>query len=86
MNQATPETLPLTALAVGQRGVIEAGCEEAVSQRLRELGFVGGTAIEVVRRGPLGDPVELELRGYRICLRAGDLVGLRVTRSQEIST
>ena len=40
---------------------------------MRELGFVPGTAVQVLRHGPLGDPVELELRGYRICLRRGDL-------------
>ena len=37
--------------------------------RLADLGFVGGTEIAVIRVAPLGDPVELELRGYRLCLR-----------------
>mgnify|MGYP003729942979 CR=1 FL=1 len=32
----------------------------------------------MVRRAPLGDPVELELRGYRLCLRLAQLGGLRV--------
>ena len=41
--------------------------------RLRELGFVPGTPLEVVRRSPFGDPVEVELRGYRICLRRSEL-------------
>ncbi len=45
-------------------------------RRLLELGFVEGTRVCVLRRGPLGDPVELELRGYRVCVRAADLVDL----------
>ena len=44
-----------------------------VPVRLREMGFVPGTPLEVVRRAPLGDPVEVELRGYRICLRRTEL-------------
>lgn len=49
-----------------------------VPRRLRELGFVAGTPVSVLRRGPLGDPIELELRGYRICLRRMDLAGIDV--------
>lgn len=33
-----------------------------------------GTRLRVVRSAPLGDPIELELRGYRLCLRRADLV------------
>jgi ferrous iron transport protein A len=50
-----------------------------VPRRLLELGFVAGTRVEVVRRGPLGDPIELELRGYRVCVRRTDLSDLWAT-------
>ncbi|PHP46039.1 hypothetical protein B6V01_001095 [Methanosarcinales archaeon ex4572_44] len=33
------------------------------------MGIVRGTEIEVVRRAPLGDPVEFRLRGYNLTLR-----------------
>lgn len=49
-----------------------------VPRRLRELGFVPGTPVAVLRKGPLGDPIELELRGYRICLRRNDLASVQV--------
>jgi Fe2+ transport system protein FeoA len=49
-----------------------------VPLRLREMGFVPGTIFTVLRRGPLGDPLEIELRGYRICLRRSDLAYLHV--------
>ncbi len=87
MNQAptqtTGDTLLLTDLAVGQTGVLEGDPTQVVSERLCELGFVAGTQIKVVRRGLLGDPVEVELRGYRICLRQADLSGLRVVRGEQ---
>ena len=47
--------------------------ESGESRRLADLGFVPGTRVRVIRRAPLGDPVELELRGFRVCLRRADL-------------
>jgi ferrous iron transport protein A len=40
-----------------------------VSRRLQEMGFTVGTQFDVVKVAPLGDPIEIDLRGYRICLR-----------------
>jgi Fe2+ transport system protein FeoA len=47
--------------------------------RLADLGFVAGTPLVVIRAAPLRDPVEIELRGYRICLRREDLLSVCVT-------
>jgi Fe2+ transport system protein FeoA len=46
--------------------------------RLRDLGFVRGTRIRTIRRAPLGDPVEYDLRGYRLCLRRSETDRVRV--------
>jgi len=73
------QALPLTQLAPGQAGHIavpEPG--QKLSLRLRELGFVPGTPIAVIRRGALGDPIQVELRGYRICIRRADLSDVHV--------
>lgn len=48
--------------------------------RLAELGFVPGTRVSIVRVAPLGDPVEVEIRGTRFCARRSELVGLCVVR------
>ncbi len=37
--------------------------------RLMELGLLAGTEIELVRFAPLGDPVEIKVRGYNLTLR-----------------
>jgi ferrous iron transport protein A len=72
--------IPLADLPVGQWGrVCAPGAGAALSRRLLVLGFVPGTRIGMIRRAPFGGPLELELRGYRICLRRRQLDGLRVT-------
>lgn len=47
-------------------------------RRLLELGFVRGAPVKVVRRAPLGDPLELRINGTDLALRAHDLQGIRV--------
>ena len=44
-------------------------------RRLAEMGFTPGVAVEVVRVAPLGDPVEVRLRGYHLSLRADQASG-----------
>jgi len=39
------------------------------TKRLREMGLLPGTRIKFVRWAPMGDPLEIELRGYRLSLR-----------------
>jgi Fe2+ transport system protein FeoA len=76
---ALAATIPLTELRPGQRGrLVAPPAGEEPPRRLQDLGFVPDTTLEVVRRAPLGDPVEIELRGYRLCLRVAQLSGLRV--------
>ena len=71
--------IPLSALAVGQSARIAAPEESgAIPSRLEDLGFVPGTQLRVIRRAPFGDPIEVEIRGYRICLRAEQVAALRV--------
>ncbi len=71
--------VPLTSLKPGARARLCHHPEVPVSERLRDLGFVPDTPLVVVRRAPLGDPLEVELRGYRLCLRQADLAALCVT-------
>jgi ferrous iron transport protein A len=52
----------------------------AVRRRLLELGLVPGTRISVIGVSPLGDPLELEVRGARLSLRKKDALGIEVRR------
>jgi Fe2+ transport system protein FeoA len=44
--------------------------------RLMEMGLLPGTPVELVRFAPLGDPLELEVRGYRLSLRKAEAEGV----------
>lgn len=64
---------PLAELGPGDRGrVIEVAGEADTARRLMDLGMTRGTAVEVVRRAPLGDPVEVRVRGFMLTLRRAE--------------
>jgi Fe2+ transport system protein FeoA len=66
----SPETCRLNELGIGCRGsVVAVGGDTDVRRRLLEMGFCNGAAVEVIRRAPLGDPIEFRLRGYHLSLR-----------------
>lgn len=44
----------------------------AATQRLMDLGVTRGTLVEVVRAAPLGDPIEVKLRGFMLTLRRAE--------------
>jgi ferrous iron transport protein A len=50
----------------------------AVRRRLLELGLVPGTRISVIGVSPLGDPLELEVRGGRLSVRKKDALNIEV--------
>ena len=63
----------LEQLAIGQRGVVRhIDCDRRTGCRLMEMGLLPGTPIEMVRRAPLGDPLEIRLRGYLLSLRESE--------------
>ena len=64
---------PLTALALGARAkVVAIHVPPADKARLMEMGLLVGTQVELVRFAPLGDPVEIRVRGYHLTLRKQD--------------
>lgn len=60
----------LSDLKSGDRARVTAvgGAGEA-ARRLMDLGLIRGTAVEVVRKAPLGDPIEVRIRGFMLSLR-----------------
>jgi Fe2+ transport system protein FeoA len=62
--------IPLSELKPKERGtVLKVGGSGAVRRRILDMGVVPGTEVEVVKVAPLGDPVDLLLRGYHLSLR-----------------
>ncbi len=69
-----PPEVPLASLAPGHtaRVLRIAAVSPQITRRLIDLGFVPQTEVRVVRRAPLGDPCEYEVRGTRLCLRRSE--------------
>ena len=52
--------------------VADVAGDDTTSLRLLEMGLTPGVAVTVVGTAPLGDPLELELRGYRLSIRRSE--------------
>ncbi len=68
-----PPAVRLSELAVGSRATVRGfPGQGAAYLRLREMGVLPGTPITLVRTAPLGDPLEIQVRGYSLTLRKSD--------------
>lgn len=68
MSQITLDKLP-----IGQQGIIQqVGSEGILRRRLLDMGLTPRTRVLVRKRAPLGDPLEIYLRGYELTLRASE--------------
>lgn len=67
------EPVPLTELSLGFKATVaEINLPTASQARLMEMGLLVGTVVELIRFAPLGDPVEIKVRGYNLSLRRHD--------------
>ena len=65
--------MTLKELGVGKSGVITAvGGEGVLRCRLLEMGLIPNTKVTVQKIAPMGDPMEIRLRGYELTLRLDD--------------
>jgi len=68
---------PLSELALGQTGrVTEVTGPAEIRHRLMEMGLTSGADVRMVRIAPLGDPVELQVRGYRLSVRKSEAASI----------
>jgi Fe2+ transport system protein FeoA len=72
----------LTDLIQGQSAkIVQVTGDGAVSQRLMEMGITPGATIRFIGSAPLGDPLEYEVRGYRLCMRRSEAKQIEVDAS-----
>lgn len=73
----------LDALRPGARArVYSVSGEGPLARRLMEMGIVPGAPVSVVRVAPLGDPVEVRVRGYHLALRRNEARTITVTSEE----
>jgi ferrous iron transport protein A len=70
--------MTLAELHTGDTAVLEdIDREQQLRSRLLEMGLTPGTSVALLRVAPLGDPLEIKVRGYRLSLRRSDAALIR---------
>lgn len=71
--------MTLDQLAIGENAVVTGvGGEGALRRRLLDMGITPKTSVMVRKRAPLGDPIEICLRGYELTLRLDDAAKIAI--------
>jgi ferrous iron transport protein A len=73
VNGAKSLAMKLSELAVGASAVVREFPKAGTAFiRLREMGLLAGTRLTLIRAAPMGDPLEIKLRGYHLTLRKSE--------------
>ncbi len=63
----------LSELSIGERGKVKSvNGEGAIRRRLFDMGITPGAEVYLRKKAPLGDPIEIALRGYELTLRKAE--------------
>lgn len=75
--------MTLDQLKVGGQGTITSvGGEGALRRRLLDMGLTPRTRVMVRKVAPMGDPIELNLRGYELTIRLEDAQKIGITEEE----
>ena len=76
--------MTLDKLPIGKRAVITSvGGEGNLRNHLLDMGIIPKTVVSVRKTAPLGDPIEISLRGYTMTLRRDDASKIEVLPFEE---
>ncbi len=67
-----PAEIALSSLSKGASAVVRSYPASPAYLRLREMGLLPGTPVTLIRVAPLGDPIEIKVRGYFLTLRKSE--------------
>ena len=71
--------MTLDELQVGKDAVIQSvGGEGALRRHFLDMGLIPGTEVTLMKVAPMGDPVELRIRGYELTLRKADAARIEI--------
>lgn len=77
--------MTLDKLKIGQSAVITAvGGEGALRCRLLDMGLIPHTRVTLQKVAPLGDPIEIRVRGYELTLRKDDAMKIEIAEEEQI--
>ena len=61
--------MTLDDLSPGHQGIVTGFTSDDPPPRILEMGLLPGTTVTVVRLAPMGDPIDLKVRGYHLSIR-----------------
>ena len=71
--------MTLRDLKPGQKGKVSSiGTTGAMKRRIMDMGVTPGVEIKVIKAAPLGDPIEVNVRGYELSLRKDEAAQIQV--------
>lgn len=63
----------LTEMNIGEKSIVKGlDKDSTVKKRLLEMGVTPGVTVQITGRAPMGDPIEVSLRGYKLILRKNE--------------
>lgn len=75
--------ITLDKLGTGKSGIItKVGGEGALRLRLLDMGLIPKTEVMVYKIAPLGDPMEIHLRGYSLTIRKEDAANIDIDETE----
>jgi DtxR family Mn-dependent transcriptional regulator len=78
-KEPSPMQTTLDQIKAGQEArIVRVGTKGAIRRRIVDMGAVAGTAISVVKVAPLGDPIEVKVKGYSLTLRKEEAKSITV--------
>lgn len=84
MQKRQAASLKMSELKPGDKAVIIAiEAQGEISQRLYDMGLIKGTHFKVLRKAPLGDPLEIKLRGFLLALRLNEAKFISVLKEEK---
>ncbi|CCV66228.1 MAG: FeoA family protein [Paracholeplasma sp.] len=80
MNQTNKKEVTLDTLKIGQRGVVVKllTTDKALRRRLLDMGLTRGVQVLIKKVAPLGDPYDILIRDYELCIRKLDMKNILV--------
>ncbi len=73
--------MTLHQLPIGQSAIItKVGGEGEMRYRFMDMGLIPKTKVTVTKVAPMGDPIEIRLRGYTLTLRVEDAKNIEITQ------
>ena len=79
MDSLKSDDMTLRELKIGQSAVVESvGGSGSLRQHFLDMGVIPGAEVSVVRFAPMGDPMELRIRGYELTLRLADAQKIKI--------